>query len=210
MKKWSYLVLLFTVPLFEACTPNAPTPSSELTQDYVLERIMEYYPYSANGHYVYVNVQSGQQWVIYPFTGGNGNNQFPDVISESYFEGVPQWENLIIAEFNTENYDNVYRTSQLMSIGTRSDGAFEVHVQCKIRMGKDEGYGGSYHNVKADTVSVRALLTDTITLPITSIYDSRNSGHSYERENVYIQLVRGKGLYEFCLDGQSVWRRVEK
>ena len=171
---------------------------------------MAYFPYTADGVYTYINDVNGKEWTIRPYTAATSTHTFPEVISESYVEGVPQWENMINAEFNADGISNVYRTSQMADIGTTSKGTFDFHFMCKIRMSADEGYGGSLNSLKCDTATIFSLLSDTMTFVINSKYDNRNSGHAYDVPNAVMHIVKGHGLTDFSLDGQSTWRLVEK
>lgn len=189
--------------------PEEPVVIKEITRESALEALLEYFPYTANAAYTFENSQTGEKWCMRPFTQGTSSHKFPDVMSiSSMEEESEQWENRINAEFNADNLDNTYRSIQTCYVCTAHD-YFEVHWQCKIRMGLDEGYGASLNDMRCDSLTFWKIHSDTLTLPITTKYDKTNWGTKFDVDGAYISLVKGIGLYDFSLDGQSIWRRVK-
>ena len=135
MKKLLFWALFSAVVLLGfGCKPTEPEVPTEprqpeLTKEYALECLMAYFPYTADGVYTYINDVNGKEWTIRPYTAATSTHTFPEIISESYVEGVPQWENMINAEFNADGISNVYRTSQMADIGTTSKGTFDFHFE---------------------------------------------------------------------------------
>jgi len=191
-----------------SCNPNPPEEPvviKEITQQSALEAVLEYFPYTADGSYTFINSQSGEKLRLTPFTQGSSSHKFPEVTS---MKSLDEWDNIVNAEFNAEDRNNTYRTSQYCEICTAGDN-FEVRWKCAIRLSLDEGYGGSIIDTHCDSLTFWKIHTDTLRLPINSKYNNRNRGDVYDVAGAYIRLVKGVGLYDFCIDGSSIWRRTD-
>lgn len=205
--KFFIISLIAGVTLMTSCLTNAPTEAD--MQGY-MKALQQYYPYSLGDSYVYFNENLNRTWEISTY-------EMPDFRISVY--NNPSVKNYgdrggsIYASFLEKGVASIEDEESSIATYLRNSGDSNMNViwSVKIRLSADDFFSGGieYGCPHREFLS---QLTDTIILPLTQkrAPDSDYRSFISAPEGSYARIVRGKGLTEFCVDGETVWHKVEE
>jgi len=212
-----------------SCNHNMPSSVShkELTCESTLELLLEYFPTFADTPFIYINDHSGEQYNLSPCfrngvlitpsipaisDGGENTNIAPKSILEKHTlhrvsDGKEVWLHDIYVFFRPDglsaspaNTTYLYGTIR----NSLASDSFLIAWRCYICMNQvDRKIYTSFAD--CDTAMVWNLLTDTLKFRLNGSHDIPEEDNT----KPYVLIVKGKGIYDFSLDGQSIWRRTD-
>ncbi len=193
--------------LVTSCEGESPT---ETEMKNYLAVLTHYYPYSANEIFVFANENQGYSWEaeaydyyhngIYPYT-------HLSVCNEVGAKCKGDREAVISAWMLEKGADSSNGVSEVSTMISHEGGSSEVQINWYIRLQLSDStfYTGEFRSVCLQK-AVLSQLTDVITIPIL-YYHSAGEAAVGAHEGAYARIVKEKGLTEFSVDGQTVWKR---
>ena len=204
--------------LLVSCTSNEPEYERDLTMavtpESTLDMLLEYFPFRADAPFVYVNDQSGERCCISP-AEWTGVEDFPtyesrsDTISSEYVHWVSQSKAYMIADSVSFSYYHFTRLECI--IKNEVSGLYDFGWTCAVWLPKEGGFWGYFKGNGCDSTEIWKSHPKILTIPITRHADANARGGTepYDVPNAVIHVVKGKGIYDFSLDGISTWRLEE-
>ena len=185
----------------------------EITCQSALDMLNAYFPFISDTPFIYINDQSGEQCRLLPAKWG-AIDEFPELRSSSMMiDGKEQWSNAVTAFFYAKGKDGISdQRSELIGRINNSIASdkFKLDWSCSIWLTGDSGYYGYLSDRDCDSVQLWKYHSNTLTLPISKQLFPKTTWKTYDVPNAVMHIVKGHGLTDFSLDGQSTWRLVEK
>lgn len=197
--KFFLMSLILGAALMVSCNEE---PTENDLKDY-LKALAPYYPYSLDETLVFKNDALEKTWEIETYDY-RGNGRYPDtgitvqndITVKSY--GL-RYAHISAAFVNSPVTDKKFRKSEISTDFLHSGGSKVVEMSWSFRLQLPDGevFEGGFTK-KYPPKEVISTFTDTIIL-------TQQGGP----EGAYARIVKGKGLTDFSVDGETVWRRVK-
>lgn len=219
MKKQTLIILIIGVMgMASSCGPvNPPQEEEEVTAETCLKAMLQYYPYSIDETFEFVNEEAGRTWKgsaydrankgAYPYTYiSNYDKEENGEKPKSYGD----WDthiNAFVLENGVDSHeDKISQVSTYIHYADNTDLPIYSYWNIDIRLSHEEFFTGTVKGYY-DLDNVLSQFTDTIEVPIG--YQRGEKGLIPAPEGAYARIVKGKGLTDFSVDGETVWRRVK-
>lgn len=199
------IVVVCCAGLFVACDREPEMPK-DLTMQNMYNVAMMYYPYEEDDELTFKNETLGKTWTIVAKNIDNKSfmeNKLEELRDyETTGKPVYGWIIRVSASFIEEGGGrSVFET--ILSADT---------VRNRILLRWETGLYLDGYN-RGDTLSeckgaeAYSYFTDTISL---TMRDVKNGKERKELpQNAYLHIVKNKGISDFSLDGETVWKRVK-
>ena len=219
--KFFTVCLLGALLLLISCDPKEPV-LKEVTPEACLEALTKYFPYSAIEHFVFYNDSlkheievdafDESQKGIYPMTTIHQHDDYTE-------EKGCNWSSQVDAYMFNSNIDHnrwkehIYAFIREYTVTAYSEESLPIHMYWKVDLRlsestKPQEYFSGLMQVWCTKEQLSSLLTDTITLPIKTIYTQ--SIENTTTDGSYVRIVRNVGIYDFSLDGgKTSWKRIK-
>ena len=197
-------LMAIVMGLMVSCKQEAPT---ETDMKNYIEALKAYYPYSQGENVNFWNEDLERQWNL----KANACNSHITICKNEPGSKCSGDRSATISTSFEEGGGNS-NTETMSDIGTlleHEGGSKTVLIRWDIslHLSKEEYYQGSV-SMTCPTENVLAQFTDTITIQITDQRSANGDMESAPR-GAYAHIVKGKGLTDFSLDDQTVWKRVQ-
>ena len=193
--KLFFTSLILGATLLVSCYDS---PSELELQDY-LTIMRPYYPYSMEDTFIFVNDSTGSRWEGYPYDYQE-KNIYP--YTETYKSSNYSAQAMTSAEIHAKDAPYKWKISTNISCLA---GEYHMYWYIEFNFNDSVSYQGGYQLCSSES-AILASFTDTILLPIPYQHDPRTP--MVEPSEPYVRIVKNKGLTDFSVDGQTVWRRV--
>lgn len=203
----------FCMALLVACNTNAPDQRT-VNPLSCRDVILTYFPYSIDEHFVFENDLTKERKVLDAYSQDGKTYPSVSIHGASSSDSVKShgdWEVLVyahmIAEDNVLNGNMLGYQSGYINFtvkGSAYNKKCLIGFYSPLILNKNEQYYG-YTSSYIDTAEAFSLFTDTITIPLLS---QSKPTRVVLPEGACVHIVKNKGITDFSLDGNSVWRRV--
>jgi len=173
--------------------------------------IQQYYPYTLNDDFVFVNDNTGEKWEGQPYDY-YGKGIYPYPYSSSCKEPgascFGDWSARVEATLATIGIDPRLAGFGDMTTDISYCGGGPIvlwNVKILLSVDKSLQWHCMYDCSDGD---VFRILTDTVYVPYTTTHQLLKEPIT-QPEGGYAQIVKGKGLTAFSIDGETIWRRVQ-
>ena len=224
MKRYFLFVGVCIIAGIMSSCNNNPEPEDSMyaTPQNTLNYLLHYVPYKVGQSLVFSNEDLGREWTVNPYEykdvyyDPNEEPRFPNIhfmdVRKSG-DHVGTWDVEIEAALLEEGVSRIadYLSATSMAVhGNNNTDTVEVLWMPSIRLSQTEYYDG-LHRIHYTQEQFLPSLGDTIHL---SLYRMRKyEGADYKMveapEGCYINMVKDKGLTDFCVDGKTIWKRVK-
>lgn len=192
---------------FISCN-NEPESPTKATPENTMEALLHYVPYELGQVLEFVNDSLGREWKTMPcgykksYYDPNETPFFPNAHyyrSDSLGDYRGRWHLTIEADL-TEDGTPMKKnaTTTFVIEGHDNENTLSFGLISLITLSQSEKYEGFV--IKSYTIdNFHSSIGDTIRFLFTK-------GAS---EGCYINVVKDKGITDFCVDGKTTWRRVK-
>ena len=217
MKNVSLFAITAIVVCFCTACERTIHKQGMVNTDAYLDVMRQYFPYEINEHFVFENEQTKERKECDAYNYNNRYGEIYPIIEEfasaidstdSYGDWSINVKAPMLAGDNPQALEYTPGHITFFISGSTYQSWCFVSQRVVLRLSKDEHFVGSVEGRHVDTTEVFSFFTDTITIPLTK----RQVEHSSELlpEGAYVHIVRNVGITDFSLNGESVWRRIEK
>ena len=207
MKKQIFLFasILAFVSAFISCN-KAPEDPTIATPENTLELLLRYVPDTAGQTRVFINEETGKKWSLTAYQTKHPEQSlpFPSVSYREHYLDIPEkWSVGINPKFEggpeETGFSTISNNYHITVSGDRETGKINMVWMSTLYLSSSESYTGMD---QADyTVNdFLSNLSDTLRFSLTK------GGKQPVPDGCYINVVKDKGLTDFCVDGKTVWR----
>ena len=217
MKTKLFLLSLMAIVL-ASCKPVEP--DTIVSAKSCLEDYLNYYPYSLNEKFIFVNEDLNRRWEGEAYNR-KGDKSYPEthiLCNNNQENGEPNenygnWNSTIHASILEKGISPTHDEPSCIATyidyvaGSNMGKPITISWNFSFRLSDEEIYHGELLNSCTES-EMSSMLTDTIVVPM--LYQRGNSIIALP-EGSYALIIKRKGLTEFSVDGgQTVWKRIKE
>jgi len=204
--------------IFVSCNnePDGPEPPKEATPQNTADYLLRFVPYEIGQSLVFANESLGREWTIKPYEYKNSYydpNEVPvfpkvNIIEERGGDYKGQWIVDIQADLLEEGVSRVADKMSSTSVSLNGDNntdTIAITWMLAIRLSATEFYDGGLQRYYCTRKDFFTFIGDTVHLTLNRMREGQIMVEA--PSGCYINMVKDKGITDFCVDGKTIWKR---